>query len=112
MILEFQNNYSQFSELLKTYECICFYLSTSNCSVCKVFKPKIIELISKEFPKINFCYIDVELNKEIAGQLSVFSVPTILIFLDGKEVIRSSRNISLEELSDQIDRFYKLRFDK
>jgi len=48
--------------------------------------------------------------KEIAGQLSVFTVPTILIFFDGKELIRTSRNISIEQLRGQIRRYYQLIF--
>ncbi|MEP0862220.1 MAG: thioredoxin family protein [Ignavibacterium sp.] len=88
----------------------CFYLSTPQCNVCKVLKPKVIELIEKNFPKIKFVYIDLNEAKEIAGQLSVFAVPTIIIFFEGKEVIRVSRNVSIEILSDQIDRYYQLIF--
>jgi thioredoxin-like negative regulator of GroEL len=89
---------------------VCFYLSTPQCNVCKVLKPKVIELLKSDFPEIKFIYIDLNESKEIAGQLSVFAVPTILLYFDGKEIIRASRNISIEQLSEQIERYYKLMF--
>jgi hypothetical protein len=37
-------------------------------------------------------------------------VPTILVFIEGKEFIRKSRNIGIEELGDLIARPYTLLF--
>lgn len=112
MIIEAPHNYNQFLDLISKNDSICFYLSTKDCNVCKTLKPKIIDLLNNSFPKINFCYIDSELSKEIAGQLSVFSVPTIIFYFDGKETIRVSRNVNLEELKLQIERFYNLFFEQ
>ena len=97
-------------KLTEKFPAVCFYLSTPQCNVCKVLKPKVIELIENEFPQLKFFYIDLNDAKEITGQLSVFTVPTILVFLDGKELIRTSRNISIEQLKEQIKRYYQLIF--
>ena len=97
-------------KLTEKFPAVCFYLSTPQCNVCKVLKPKVIELIENEFPQLKFFYIDLNDAKEITGQLSVFTVPTILVFLDGKELIRTSRNISIEQLKEQINRYYQLIF--
>ncbi|MGQ9643510.1 MAG: thioredoxin family protein [Ignavibacterium sp.] len=97
-------------KLTEKFTAVCFYLSTPQCNVCKVLKPKVIELIENEFPQLKFFYIDLNDAKEITGQLSVFTVPTILVFFDGKELIRTSRNISLEQLKEQIKRYYQLIF--
>lgn len=110
MIIESPGNYQQFYELIRKFDSVSFYLSKKDCNVCKILKPKIQELISN-FPKINFCYIDLENAKEISGQLSIFSIPTILFYFDGMEIIRASRNINLEELKSQIERYYKLKFE-
>jgi thioredoxin 1 len=101
----------EFQQIILNEKAICFYLSTHECNVCKVLKPKIIEMIKNDFPRINFYYINLNEAKEISGQLSVFSVPTILIYFEGKESIRVSRNIHPDELHHQIERFYKLVFD-
>lgn len=114
LFLSMKNNtIKTFDDLIKLTEifpAVCFYLSTPQCNVCKVLKPKVIELIESEFSQINFFYVDLNVAKEIAGQLSVFAVPTILIFFDGKELIRTSRNISIEQLREQIKRYYQLIF--
>lgn len=102
-----------FNDLIKLVEespAVCFYLSTPECNVCKVLKPKVIEMLENDFPKIEFHYVNLNESKEIAGQLSVFTVPTILIVFDGKEIIRASRNIHIDELREQIERYYQMIF--
>lgn len=103
-------SFEEFLEVSRSSTAICFYLSTVECNVCKVLKPKVIEMIESDFSEMNFCYVDLNEAKEISGQLSVFSVPTILVYFDGKEAIRVSRNVHLEELREQIERYYKLIF--
>lgn len=97
-------------KLTEKFPAVCFYLSTPQCNVCKVLKPKVIELIENDFTQLKFYYVDLNGAKEIAGQLSVFAVPTILIFFNGKEIIRTSRNIYIEQLKEQIKRYYQLIF--
>lgn len=99
-----------FLEITRLNTAVCFYLSTPECNVCKVLKPKVIEMIQLDFPEMNFCYVDLNEAKEISGQLSVFSVPTILVYFEGKEIIRASRNMHLEELREQINRYYRMIF--
>lgn len=105
-------NFSDFQEIVKKNSALCFYLSTPECNVCKVLKPKVIEMIKTDFPQIHFYYVDLNEAKEISGQLSVFAVPTILIYFDGKETVRASRNISIEQLREQIKRYYQLIFSE
>lgn len=104
------NTFSEFQNIVESKKAVCFYLSTPECTVCKVLKPKILEMVENNFPEINFCYVDLNEAKEISGQRSVFSVPTILVYFEGKETIRVSRNVHLEELREQIERYYKMIF--
>jgi thioredoxin-like negative regulator of GroEL len=103
-------NYNDFMDKAKANNAVCFYLSTPECNICKILKPKVLEMIEKDFSKINFYYVNMNEAKEISGQLSVFSVPTILVYFEGKESIRLSRNVHLEELREQIERYYKMIF--
>ena len=63
------------------------------------------------FPKIDFLSIDCEDQKEIAAQNMVFTVPTILVFFEGKESIRKSRNVGIEQLKGEITRTYNIIFE-
>ena len=86
------------------------YFSTPACSVCKVLKPKLKKLLASEFPEMKFAYINSEEAKELAAQNNVFTVPTILFLFEGKEFIRKSRNINLNNLADELKRPYFLLF--
>jgi len=55
-------------------------------------------------------YVDIEKSPVISGQFSVFTIPTILIYFDGKEQARFSRNISMHQLEESISRPYQLVF--
>ncbi len=84
------------------------YFSTPTCNVCKALKPKIIEVFEKRFPLIKLYFIDSSITPEIPASLGVFSVPTIIVYLDGKEFARESRNISIDLFTQKIERVYKL----
>lgn len=83
------------------------YFSTEICNVCKVLKPKVIEVANK-YKDINFVFINTENNPEITANYSVFAVPTIILTIDGKEYQRYNRNMSIETFSDTIDRYFNL----
>lgn len=101
----------EFNEILEKEEAALFYLSSPSCNVCRVLKPKVAEMIQEHFPKIKLFYADVEKSPLISGQLRVFTIPSLLIYLDGKEVIRKSRNLGIEELKIELQRPYSLMFE-
>lgn len=55
------------------------------CGPCKITSP-IIDELSKEIPEVKFVKINVDENQETASQYSIFSIPSFLIFKDGKVV--------------------------
>ena len=104
------NNLEELEKVRRENTAVLIYVSTKNCNVCKVLKPKLKEFLSVEFPEIKFYYLDAEENKVAAAQLSVFAVPTILLYFEGNEFLRKSRSFSVELLGDEIDRPYNLLF--
>lgn len=97
-------------EEIKSKEAVLIYFSGQDCGVCEVLKPKIKELFSVKFPKVMQYNIDAADYPDIAASFSVFSVPTCLVFLDGKESVRKSRNISLGQFEQEFTRPYSLFF--
>ena len=55
------------------------------CGPCKVTSP-LIDEISEEKKDIKFVKIDVDQNSNLSSQYSVYSIPTFIIFKDGKVV--------------------------
>jgi len=56
-------------------------------------------------------YVDVEKIPDLAAQYSVFTVPVILIFFEGRETFRKARNVGVDELLNLVNRPYQLLFD-
>ena len=53
------------------------------CGPCKMLSP-ILDQIAAENPGIQVCKINVDEEPDLAGQFQVMSIPTLLVFRDGK----------------------------
>lgn len=103
-------SYDEFLSFVEKETAVLAYFSTNACSVCKVLKPKVEELLQAEFPNIKLLYIQSDKQPEVAAQNRVFAAPTLLVFFDGREHIRKSRNIGISELQQEISRPYSMLF--
>lgn len=86
------------------------YFSHDDCNICKVLKPKVIQLMEKEFPNVGFEYVNIRKQPTEAAGFSVFTVPTVLLLADGREMVRFVRSFGLEQLRDKLQRYYQLYF--
>lgn len=100
----------QFSDLVSGSKALVVYFSTPGCGVCTVLRPRVEELLAGRFPQIRFVYVDTTASPELPAQLSIFTVPTIVAFFEGREVLRKSRHFGLEELAAALERPYTLLF--
>lgn len=55
------------------------------CGPCKMTGP-IIDQLAGEMGDVSFVKVDVDQNANLASQYSVFSIPTFIVFKDGKAV--------------------------
>ncbi len=101
----------EFETLVQQESAVLAYFSHDQCNVCKVLKPKVEELLANKFPKIKALYCNTQSAPEIAATQSVFAVPTIIVWFEGKETYRFSRNVGLQELEQALARPYSLFFD-
>jgi thioredoxin-like negative regulator of GroEL len=87
------------------------YATTTDCSVCKVLKPKVREMLGERYPKITFLETEIDVDPEVGRAYEVFAVPTVIGFFQGKEHLRKVRVFGLEELADALARPYEILFD-
>ena len=87
---------------------VMLYFSAPTCNVCHALKPKLLEAINSNFKEFEIVSIDVSTQQEIAANFSVFAIPTVLIFLDGREFLRKSRHMSIDEVIREIRRPYEI----
>ncbi|WP_024851595.1 thioredoxin family protein [Hydrogenovibrio kuenenii] len=80
------------------------------CNVCHAIKPKLIEMFSERFPKIEMVYIDCHLTTGICSQQSIFTLPVVQVYFGGQKFVEEIRSFSLSKLLDDCQRPYDLMF--
>ncbi len=96
------------NETIENNLAVMLYFSAPTCNVCHALKPKLLEAIDSNFENFEIISVDISETPEIASQFSVFAIPTLLIFLDGKEFLRKSRHMSVDEVIKEIKRPYDI----
>lgn len=76
------------SEVLKSSLPVFVDFTAVWCGPCQMAAPVIKELAQGYEGKIKIGKLDIDQNKETASKYAVMSVPTVIIFKDGKEVKR------------------------
>ena len=90
-------SYDQYDELLNNQEYFILYTTAPGCSVCHADYPRVNQLAKEhQFPVY---HVDISRIPMLTGQLNLFSSPTVLIYLKGKEYHRQVRIIDFEELA-------------
>lgn len=97
----------ELKDILDKQPLTLLYFSTPSCNVCKVLRPK-VEALLEEHPPWHFEYINSEEAPAIAGQYLVFTVPTLLLMAEEREVTRFSRHFGMHELEAAVQRYAEL----
>ncbi|WP_338406168.1 MULTISPECIES: thioredoxin [unclassified Wolbachia] len=58
------------------------------CGPCKSLMPRIEQLAKDRKGKIKICKFDIDGETEVPSKYGVQSIPTLIIFQDGKEIAR------------------------
>lgn len=96
-------NNSQFYNKLRTSDkLVVIDFFATWCGPCKMLTP-IFESLSKEMSdKVDFAKIDIDRSLEIAQEYKIVSVPTMIIFKNGKEVKRIVGFTPKEQIKSKI----------
>jgi len=75
------------------------------CGPCKMMGPN-FEKSAKNFPvKTLFAKVNTENEQQLGARFGIRSIPTLMIFKDGKEVHRASGALSEEQLNSLVKQF-------
>jgi len=86
------------------------FISQPNCSVCHGLLPQVQALLTN-YPEIHLGHINASEVTEVAGRFSIFTVPVLLLFVEGKEYIREARIVHIQLLEEKLDKIYKNALD-
>ena len=76
------------AEVLEARETVLVDFWASWCGPCKMIGP-IIDQIADERTDVKVCKVNVDEEQELAVRFKVMSIPTLLVFKDGKVVNQS-----------------------
>lgn len=72
------------------------------CGPCKMLSP-IVEEVSDELTEVKFIKVDVDNSGDIAQSLGIMSIPTLIIYKEGKLVNKKMGIMSKSDLIDFIN---------
>lgn len=101
----------QVDELVNNNPATLLYFYSDNCAPCISLRPKVVELVCDRFPKIKMFFIDSVAHPEISGKYGVFSMPTLILYFEGKEYSRKSKYMAIPQLAETISRPYQMLFE-
>ncbi|MET3699367.1 thiol-disulfide isomerase/thioredoxin [Bacillus oleivorans] len=82
------------------------YISRTGCSVCHALLPQVGELMEK-FPEIRLAHVNSAEVEEVAERFTVFSVPALLLFVEGKEYLREARAVHMSLFEEKLQKIYE-----
>ena len=69
------------------------------CGPCKAFAPVFEQAASQLQGKCRLAKLDSEANQQLAGQLGIRSIPSLILFKNGREMARQSGALPLQQLT-------------
>ena len=91
-------NMEKFNELIQSTkpDLVDFYAEW--CVPCQIMKPRILDVAERIGDDAKVIQIDIDKEKELATRFRIQSVPTLIIFKNGKQQWRQSGVISAHAL--------------
>ena len=75
------------------------------CGPCRALSPIIDEIAKEKQGKLKVCKINIEDSGELATRYEIMSIPTIMIFKEGKPMEKKVGLIPKKELEKIVDKY-------
>ncbi len=98
----------QLQTTIRTEVGVLLYFSGENCNVCHALRPRLENMLELHYPDMTSVYIDCEASPDICAQHSVFSLPVVQFYIEGKKVTEFARSFSVEQLKQSMHRSYAM----
>ena len=88
----------KFNELIQSTKPVLVDFYAEWCGPCQIMKPRILDVAERIGDDAKVIQIDIDKEKEFATRFRIQSVPTLIIFKNGKQQWRQSGVISAHAL--------------
>ncbi len=75
------------------------------CGPCRMLAPVIEEIAQEYEGKVKVCKVNVDQEGELASMNAIVSIPTVILFKDGKQVGKLVGANPFDDYADLIEKF-------
>lgn len=94
-----------FSQLINTENPILIDFFAEWCAPCKMMPPILAEVKQQMGDKVTIIKMDVDKNPDLAQQLHISGVPTLMLFKDGQTLWRQSGVVPAAQLVKVLEQY-------
>ena len=88
----------KFNELIQSAKPVLVDFYAEWCGPCQMMKPRLLDVAERLGNEAKIVQIDIDKEKALAERFHIQSVPTLIIFKNGKQLWRQSGIISANAL--------------
>jgi thioredoxin 1 len=96
---------ANFSELISGSTPVLVDFSAEWCGPCKMMAPILKDVAGQLGDAVRILKIDVDKNQQLASQVGVQGVPTLILYKNGKQVWRQSGVVQAHQLTGIIKQY-------
>ena len=74
------------------------------CGPCKMMAPAFAQAAAELEPAVRLAKVDTEAQQSVAGRYAIRSIPTLILFRDGREVARQAGAMSRNDIVQWVNR--------
>ena len=93
--------------LIESSPILAVQFGTKTCGPCAAIRSKLDDW-SRDRETVRYIYVSVEDFPELAAAESVFTVPALLVYVEGRLTIRETGCFSLLDVLNRIERYQTL----
>lgn len=75
------------------------------CGPCKMLSPLVEQIASENSAKMDVAKVDVDANNAISSRYQIMSIPTLILFKDGKPVKQLVGYMPKDRILSQLNQF-------
>ncbi len=94
----FDVNQSNFTQQIKGDLPLLLDVWAGWCGPCRSFAPTFEQAAAQLLGRCRLAKLDSEANQQLSGQLGIRSIPSLILFRDGREVARQNGAMPLPQL--------------